>query len=114
VGRRVTRTNSEPPREFSGRLPPDARPLGLDLGGVTVEEAGTRVLRAVDEGRLSIPEGAKLGTLLKDMIAIREVGAFRVQIEAAKKEALEMARASRSLVPAAKQTVDTTPESAVG
>jgi hypothetical protein len=93
-----------------GRLPADARPLGLDLGGVTVEEAGTRVLRAVDEGRVSIPEGAKLASILKDMISIREVAAFREEIQKAKAAALEAARAGRSLVPAGRQMVEVPPE----
>lgn len=92
------------------RLPPDARPLGLDLGGVTVEEAGTRVLRAVDEGRVSIGEGQKLATILKDMISIREVAAFRLEMEKAKAAALEAARAGRSLVPANRQTVEVNAE----
>ena len=89
-----------------GRTPPNARPLGLDLAGVPIGEAGTRVVRAIDEGRVSIPEGARLMGVLRDLIPVREVEAFRAQIQEARAAALEAARAGRSLVPAGRQTVE--------
>ena len=91
-----------------GRLPPDARPLHLDLGRLPIGEAGTAVVTAVDEGKLTISEAQKLMSVLRDLIPVREVEAFRAQIAEAKRQALEAARAGRSLVPAGRQTIEMT------
>ena len=89
-----------------GRIPADARVLGLGLGRVNIGEAGTAVVTAVDEGKLTISEAQKLMSVLRDLIPVREVEAFRAQIVEAKAAALEAARAGRALVPAGRQTVE--------
>jgi hypothetical protein len=88
-----------------------SKALNLGLSSVTTSEAYTRLLLALDEGKVSVREAEQIATVLFKGITIRDAEVYRVRLAAAEAKALEAARlAGRALGPASKRTVDVTPE----
>jgi hypothetical protein len=84
----------------------DSTPPAIDLRGLASDAAYERILEALAERRVSIPEALKLGGLVKVGIDVKEVAQFRARLlsaEAAHKASLE---ATRRLAPARRQIVD--------
>lgn len=94
---------------------PRTRGLALRLGlaDIPTEEAYTRVLRAVDEGTVTISEGLRLTEIVGRALPLRDAAEFRRRLagaEAAHRAALEATRQLGSrAAPASARTVEAPP-----
>ena len=92
---------------------PRGMALRLGLADVSTEEAYTRVLRAVDEGSVTISEGVRLTEIVGRALPLRDAAEFRRRLagaEAAHRAALEATRQLGARVPpASARTVEAAP-----